>query len=62
MKHQEIIRCHKSYIVNLCNVEKLLGNAQGYKLVMSNMDKQIPVSRNFPKEMIQKLKSGDKLC
>lgn len=52
-----IQRCHKSYIVNIQNVYKVSGNAQGYKLHIRNIDFSIPVSRSFPKAMIEKLKS-----
>jgi hypothetical protein len=42
-----IVRCHRSFIVNLHNVKHINGNAQGYLLTMSLGDIQVPVSRNF---------------
>jgi tetratricopeptide (TPR) repeat protein len=53
----KIIRCHKSYIINLTMVSHISGNAQGYKLHLQHIDFTIPVSRNFPKSMIEKIKS-----
>lgn len=52
-----MIRCHKSYIVNIHNIIRVSGNAQGYRLHFSHTDIEIPVSRNFPKSIIQKIKS-----
>jgi len=56
-KHELIQRCHKSFIVNISNVEKVSGNAQGYKLHFRDLEFSIPVSRSFPRAMIQKLKN-----
>ncbi len=51
-----IVRCHRSYLVNLGRVASVSGNAQGYKLHL-NMDMEpVPVSRSFNwvvKEQIQ---------
>ncbi len=40
------VRCHKSYIVNLEQVVRVSGNAQGYRLHFSNHDHEVPVSRS----------------
>jgi tetratricopeptide (TPR) repeat protein len=53
----DFVRCHKSYIINLGNVSHISGNAQGYKLHLQMIDFSIPVSRNFPQSMIEKIKS-----
>jgi hypothetical protein len=42
-----IVRCHRSFIVNLQNAKHIDGNAQGYLLTMALGDFQVPVSRNF---------------
>jgi DNA-binding LytR/AlgR family response regulator len=42
-----IIRCHRSYIVNLKKVINVSGNAQGLKLHMAESDFIVPVSRNY---------------
>jgi hypothetical protein len=48
-------RCHKSYIVNVSNVFKVSGNAQGYKLHLSDLEFVVPVSRSLQTEMLEKL-------
>ncbi|MBP2618431.1 LytTR family DNA-binding domain-containing protein [Chryseobacterium jejuense] len=50
-----IKRCHRSYIVNLGKVKDLKGNAQGYKLILPEMDFDIPVSRSFISIIIPQL-------
>jgi len=57
--YEKIIRCHKSYIVNTNKIEKVSGNSQGYKLTLKDLDFKIPVSRNFPKELLKELKQTD---
>ncbi|MGX5685088.1 LytTR family transcriptional regulator DNA-binding domain-containing protein [Chryseobacterium cucumeris] len=48
-------KCHRSYIVNLGRVKKLKGNAQGYKLILPEIDFEIPVSRSFIPSIIPQL-------
>ena len=48
-------RCHKSYLVNLSKVIHVSGNAQGYKLHLSDCDYLIPVSRKLNAELKQLL-------
>lgn len=52
---KEIIRCHKSYIVNTSFVKDISGNARGYFLHFEETDKEIPVSRKFSREELEKL-------
>jgi hypothetical protein len=49
---ENIIRCHKSYIVNLDKVNDMTGNARGYFFTIDQLDFKIPGSRNLPKEVI----------
>ncbi len=42
-----VVRCHRSYVVNLQQVERILGNAQGYKLQLKDWPEPIPVARRF---------------
>ncbi len=49
---EEIIRCHKSYIVNTNKVIEIKGNARSYLLKIPNLEFLIPVSRSFPKELL----------
>ncbi|MEN8191519.1 MAG: LytTR family DNA-binding domain-containing protein [Bacteroidota bacterium] len=49
--NERIIRCHKSYFVNLNKVETTSGNARALYLHITELDFQIPVSRNYSKEL-----------
>ena len=44
-QQENILRCHKSYLVNLRFVNHVSGNAQGYKLHLKHTDELVPVSR-----------------
>jgi magnesium-transporting ATPase (P-type) len=44
---KKILRCHRSYIVNLEKIESLKGNAQGYKLKIFDSNYIVPVSRKY---------------
>ena len=50
-----IFRCHRSYIVNLENVEKVKGNSQGYRLHFAGTDEAVPVSRRTGLELQTRL-------
>lgn len=50
-----IKKCHRSYIVNLEKVKNIKGNAQGYKLILPEIDFNIPVSRSFISVIIPQL-------
>uniref|UniRef100_UPI0025CE7D5A LytTR family DNA-binding domain-containing protein n=1 Tax=uncultured Flavobacterium sp. TaxID=165435 RepID=UPI0025CE7D5A len=45
--NNSIMRCHRSYIVNMGRVAKVKGNAQGYRLFIENASNFVPVSRNY---------------
>ena len=49
----EIIRCHKSYLVNYSKVLKIIGSSQEYKFLMSDLSFEVPISRKFPKELLE---------
>ena len=53
--YNTIIRCHKSYIVNINNIQSISGNARGYFLNPYTSPQQIPVSRKFKKDQLAKL-------
>lgn len=42
-----IIRCHRSYLVNLNWIRKIDGNAQGYQLRLRETNETVPVSRSY---------------
>ncbi|QHL87998.1 LytTR family transcriptional regulator [Nibribacter ruber] len=41
----EVVRCHRSYLVNLDRVQNVSGNAQGYKLHFAQTGQTVPVAR-----------------
>lgn len=43
----QFVRCHRRFVVNFDLVEKVSGNAQGYRLHLTGLDETIPVSRNL---------------
>jgi hypothetical protein len=49
-------RCHRTYIVNLEKVEKVSGNAQGYRLHLEGVEATVPVSRNLNEAIKEKLR------
>ncbi|MGB0892296.1 MAG: LytR/AlgR family response regulator transcription factor [Flavobacteriaceae bacterium] len=53
--YTEFYRCHKSYIINANYVDNIEGNARGYQLLIPLSKTKIPVSRNFPKELLKKI-------
>lgn len=53
----EFVRNHKSYIVNLQNVDKVTGNSRSYSFHLKNTAITIPVSRNFSKDVIDQLQN-----
>jgi hypothetical protein len=53
--HPFLFRCHRAYIINLDRIEKVEGNAQGYKLKMKGTGERIPVSRAMNREFSDRL-------
>ena len=51
LPYPEMYRCHRTYIVQLRNVENVSGNSQGYRLHLKHLPHSIPVSRNAGKEV-----------
>ncbi|WP_343328472.1 LytTR family DNA-binding domain-containing protein [Polaribacter staleyi] len=54
-EYSNIIRCHKSYIVNIDYITDISGNARGYLLKSDFISTSIPVSRSFSKQSLQRL-------
>ena len=48
----DIIRTHRSYIVNKKQIKKITGNARAYYLYFNGCNETASVSRNFPKEKL----------
>lgn len=51
-----VVRCHRSYVVNLNRVERVTGNAQGYKLHLLDGQFQIPVARQYNDTLVAELR------
>lgn len=45
------IRCHRAYIVNINHIRNICGNAQGYRLSLTCISQEIPVSRTYLKDL-----------
>jgi len=45
--NSHIIRCHRTFIVNIKYVTKLTGNYQGFRLKIPDLDTEVPVSRQY---------------
>lgn len=52
-----IVRCHRSFVVNLNRVERVTGNAQGYKLHLCDGQFVVPVARQYNETLIAELKT-----
>jgi DNA-binding LytR/AlgR family response regulator len=52
---KSFVRCHRSYVVNLEQVERISGNAQGYKLHLLGGQLIIPVARKYNDTLIAEL-------
>jgi DNA-binding LytR/AlgR family response regulator len=50
-EHKFIVKCHRSYIVNINYIYRFEGNLQGYKLYFENIDFPIPVSKSFASKL-----------
>ena len=55
---EQIIRTHRSYIINLTHLKEVKGNAQGYRLNLEHVDGEIPVSRNMIPAFESRLKGA----
>lgn len=47
ISEQRIVRCHRSYLINLDRVASVSGNAQGYKLHFDTSSESAPVARAY---------------
>jgi hypothetical protein len=55
IKHSELFRCHRTYIVQLKNVKRVSGNSQGYRLHFENFTESVPVSRKLNREIHERI-------
>ncbi len=52
----DVVRCHRSFIVNINAIQQVEGNTNGYRLSIRDSDVMVPVSRGKGKEVIEKIK------
>jgi len=52
----DIVRCHRSFIINTKVDFSIGGNSNGYWLEFDLIKKTIPISRSIGKEIVQKIK------
>jgi hypothetical protein len=50
---KKLFKCHRAFMVNINNVEKVRGNSHGISITLNQIDKQIPVSRSNTKTFIE---------
>lgn len=55
--HAALLRCHRSFIVNLRQVRAVSGNAQGYRLALQHTDSPVPVARQYGPEVLRRLRA-----
>jgi hypothetical protein len=51
-KYPQIKRVHKSYVINVKNIEAVEGNARSLYVQLKNTDRQIPISRSIARETL----------
>ena len=55
--YPHLVRCHRSFVVNLDKVERVTGNAQGYKLHLLNGELEVPVARRYNETLVAGLRN-----
>jgi hypothetical protein len=53
-----LLRCHRSFIVNLGRVRSCRGNRHGLRLKLAGMDGVVPVSRKYVDRTLDSLQAG----
>jgi len=44
-------KCHRAFVVNIDKITQVKGNSQGLRLALNDTETEIPVSRNFSKDL-----------
>jgi len=55
-QYPSLVKCHRAFIVNMNHVESVKGKSQEMKLVLKNIDIEIPVSRNHAQKIKNSLR------
>jgi len=53
--HELMIKCHRAFLVNATKIKQVKGNSQGLRLSLKHTETEIPVSRNFARNLKEKL-------
>ena len=48
---KSVIKCHRSYLININCIDKFEGNSQGYRLFIENISFPVPVSKSSVKKL-----------
>ncbi|HNW71295.1 MAG TPA: LytTR family DNA-binding domain-containing protein, partial [Bacteroidales bacterium] len=51
--YPHVIRCHKSFLINIHQISRVSGNSRGYALHFTGDMDPIPVSRGYQKDVMQ---------
>ncbi len=54
--HNTFLRCHRSFIVNIQHIDKLIGKGRNKKIVLKQLDKEVPITRTKIQQILQFLK------
>ncbi len=54
--HPALVRCHRSFIINLIHLAKYEGNRQQGFIALQHVSQQIPVSRSYANDILLRLK------
>ncbi len=57
-KYPSMVRCHRAFLINSDKITQVKGNSQGLRLVLSNAEMEIPVSRSLSKNIKDKISSS----
>ncbi len=53
--HPDLVRCHRSFIININNVLSVKSNPSGYKVIMKYIKRDIPLSRKYRNKVLSLL-------
>lgn len=54
--HRSLVRCHRSYIVNLSCIEKVEGNKNKMQVNLPDLSQAIPIARSYMNHFLAQLK------
>lgn len=54
--HPALMKCHRSFIININQVKSIKGNTGGYKLIVEGIKHEIPLSKKYKNTVLSVLK------